>query len=347
MNEQNENVKPVPKRSRRQFIQESSLLVAGGAVASSAMATKIAQSQSVHPYGDDTIRIGLIGAGGRGTGAANEAMNTEGSTKLLAVADLFEDKIQSCLRGLNREHADKLDVPPERQFAGLNSYQHVLACDVDLIILATPPGFRPLHFAAAIDAGKHVFTEKPLAVDAPGVRQLLAANEKAKAKGLAVAVGLQRHHEPRYIETIKRLQDGAIGDISLGRAYWNGEGLWVRPRLANMTEMEYQLRNWYYFNWLCGDHIVEQHIHNIDVINWLKNAYPVSANGQGGREVRKGKEYGQIFDHHFVEFTYADGSKMFSQCRHIKDCWNIVAEFCARNERHREYQRRADQWSRR
>jgi predicted dehydrogenase len=142
-----------------------------------------------------------------------------------------------------------------------------------------------------------------------------------------VAVGLQRRHDPQYIETIARLQDGAIGDILLTRVYWNSGGLWVRPRQPQQTEMEYQMRNWYYFNWLCGDHIVEQHIHNLDVSNWLKGTHPVTANGMGGREVRIDKETGQIFDHHFVEFTYPDGSKMFSQCRHIDGAWSAVTEF--------------------
>jgi predicted dehydrogenase len=154
----------------------------------------------------------------------------------------------------------------------------------------------------------------------------LAANEEVKKKNLAVAVGLQRHHEPKYKETIARLQDGAIGDVILTRAYWNSGGVWTRARKPQQSEMEYQMRNWYYFNWLCGDHIVEQHIHNLDVINWLMNGYPVSAQGQGGRLVRNGADHGEIFDHHFVEFTYANGSKLLSQCRHIPNCWSAVSE---------------------
>ena len=195
-----------------------------------------------------------------------------------------------------------------------------------MVILATPPGFRPLHFEAAVKAGKHVFMEKPVAVDAPGVRRVLEAGKVATKKGLAVGVGLQRRHEVAYKETISRLHDGAIGDIVLARAYWNGGGVWVRPRQEKQTELEYQMRNWYYFNWLCGDHIDEQHIHNLDVINWLMNDFPVSAQGQGGREVRTGLDHGQIFDHHLVEFTYKNGAKLFSQCRHIKRCWNSVSE---------------------
>jgi len=307
--------------SRRDFIRRSSFLMAGGAVAGG-----LSIARSAHAQGSDVIKIGLIGCGGRGTGAAGQAMNTAGPTQLVAMADAFNDRVQQSLRGLSSRYKEKVDVPKERQFSGLDAYKRVLEQDLDLVILATPPGFRPLHFDAAVTAGKYVFMEKPLAVDAPGVRTILAANEEAKKKGLAVAVGLQRRHEDRYKESIKRLQDGQIGDIHLMRAYWNSGGVWVRQRQAGQTEMEYQMRNWYYFNWLCGDHIVEQHIHNLDVINWLKDAYPVSAQGQGGRQVRKGKDHGQIFDHHFVEFTYADGSKLFSQCRHIRDCWRNVSE---------------------
>ncbi len=198
-----------------------------------------------------------------------------------------------------------------------------------------PSGFRPLHFEAAINAGKHVFMEKPVAVDSVGVRKVLAANEIAKTKNLAVAVGLQRHHEPIYIETIKRLQDGAIGRIVATRAYWNNDGVWVRPRQEGQTEMEYQMRNWYYFNWLCGDHINEQHIHNLDVINWLMNGYPVKAQGQGGRQVRTGKDHGEIYDHHFVEFTYekdGESSVLLSQCRHIPNTWSAVSEYAHGSE---------------
>jgi predicted dehydrogenase len=168
--------------------------------------------------------------------------------------------------------------------------------------------------------------EKPVAVDGPGVKRVLAAAEEAKKKNLKVGVGLQRHHQLGYLETMKRLHDGAIGDIIAARCYWNDGGVWVRERLPGMTEMEYQMRNWYYFVWLCGDHIVEQHIHNLDVINWAKNAYPVRCHGMGGRQVRTGKQYGEIYDHHAVEYEYPDGSRMFSQCRHIRGCWSSVSE---------------------
>jgi myo-inositol 2-dehydrogenase / D-chiro-inositol 1-dehydrogenase len=315
------------KTSRREFIRRSSIMVASGAVASG-VATPLNVARAAQAaYGSDTIRIGLIGCGGRGTGAAVQAMNTSGGeVKLLAMADAFSDRVQSSYRAIKSQHPEKVDVPKERQFAGFDAFKQLLDLELDLVILATPPGFRPLHFEAAVNAGKHVFMEKPVAVDAPGVRRVLASTAAAKQKKLAVAVGLQRRHEVAYLETIAKLQEGAIGDIILSRAYWNGAGVWVRPREPQQTELEYQMRNWYYFNWLCGDHIDEQHIHNLDVINWLMNDYPVEANGMGGRQVRTGKEYGEIYDHHFVEFTYANGSKMFSQCRHIPNCWNAVSE---------------------
>lgn len=327
--------------SRREFVKQSSALAAGGAVWASGL-----NLAGAFVGGDDEIKVALIGCGGRGSQAAVQALRTMGKVTLWAMADAFSKRVEESLgkiqRGLEPEEpsdaarlaGSSINVPPERQFGGLDAYQQAIDSGVDLVIHATPPGFRPLHVEAAINAGKHVFTEKPLAVDAPGVRRVLAAGEMAAEKGLAVGVGLQRRHNPAYIETIKRLQDGAIGDILLTRVYWNGGGLWVRTRADfaksyghEPTEMEYQVNNWYYFNWLCGDHIVEQHIHNLDVSNWLKGAHPIVAHGMGGREVRTGNQYGQIFDHHAVEFTYADGSTMLSECRHQDRCWSQVDEY--------------------
>ena len=330
--------------SRRDFVKQSTAVVAGGM----ALATGLNKALAGTPLGDKKIKIALIGCGGRGTQAAAQALSTSGDVTLWAMADAFDKRIEQSLAKLNRtleqnlgEDAkelieEKIQVPLERQFAGLDAYQKAIESGVDLVILATPPGFRPLQFEAAIEAGKHVFTEKPLAVDAPGVRRVIAAGKKADEKGLCVGVGLQRHHHPGYQETVKRLQEGAIGDILLTRVYWNSGPLWVRTRADfyksyghEPTEMEYQVNNWYYFDWLCGDHIVEQHIHNIDVSNWVKQAHPIKAQGMGGRERRTAPEYGQIFDHHAVEFTYPDGSTMLSECRHMDGCWNQVAEFAA------------------
>jgi predicted dehydrogenase len=307
--------------SRREFLKTSSVLTAGTVAAST-----LGIAQSAHAAGDDEIKIALIGCGGRGTGAAEQALSTSGKVKLVALADVFRDRLDGAYNHLSNAKKDLVDVPEERKFTGLDAYQKAIDCGVDMVILTTPPGFRPTHFEAAVNAGKHVFMEKPVATDPAGVRKVLAAAEEAKKKGLGVGVGLQRRHQRNYLETIKRLQDGAIGDIVVARAYWNGQTPWVKPRGPNQTELEYQLRNWYYFVWICGDHIVEQHIHNLDVINWLKGKYPVTANGMGGCQVRKGKDFGETFDHHFVEFTYDDGTKMYSQCRHIPGCWNSVSE---------------------
>jgi myo-inositol 2-dehydrogenase / D-chiro-inositol 1-dehydrogenase len=220
-----------------------------------------------------------------------------------------------------------VDVPQERKFAGIDSYHKAIEAGVDMVLLCGPPGFRPAQFEAAVKAGKHVFMEKPVATDAPGVRRVLAANEEAKKKGLLVAVGHHLRHEDKHREVVKRIHDGAIGELKYMRAYFNSTGVWVRPRQAGQTEMEYQIRNWYYFTWLSGDHIVEQHVHDLDVCNWFKQGTPVEAQGTGGRQVRIGKEYGEIFDHHAVEFTYADGTKLFSYCRHIPNCWNSFSEY--------------------
>jgi len=310
--------------NRRNFVK-SSALAASGMV----MAPMAANASLFNSSVNDEIKIGLVGCGGRGTGAAVQALSTSQNVKLVAMCDAFEDRLESSLENiLKQESLDpkRIDVKKRNRFTGFEGYKNVID-QVDVIILATPPGFRPMHFEYAIDKGKHVFMEKPLATDAPGVRQVLAAAKKAKEKKLNVIVGLQRHYKTSYRELMKRIHDGAIGDIVAAQAYWNSGGVWVRERQAGQTEMEYQMRNWYYFNWLCGDHITEQHIHNIDVINWAKNAYPVRAQGMGGREVRNGKEHGEIFDHHFVEFEYEDGTIMSSQCRHQKGCWNMVSEF--------------------
>ena len=251
--------------------------------------------------------------------------------KLVAMGDVFPDQLDKSHKALLSSFSgtpERVDVAEENKFVGFNAYQQVLDSGIDLIILATPPGFRPIHFEAAVKSGKNVFMEKPVASDPAGVRKVLAANQEAKKKKLAVGVGLQRHHQPHYIEAIQRLRDGAIGKVVSMRCYWNGGGVW-EPRATReqtKSEMEYQMRNWYYYTWLCGDHICEQHIHNLDVCNWFKDDYPAVCYGMGGREVRTDKRYGQIFDHFSVEYVYPDGTQMHSQCRHIRNCWNQVAE---------------------
>src|SRR6266581_5183224 len=316
------------KVNRRTFLKTSSTAAAGGALLGALPVERFALGASP----GDTLRLALIGCGGRGSQAANQALSTSGGVKLVAMADVFKDQLEGSLNNLKKTQKEKVEVNEDTMFIGFDAYKHAIA-SADVVVLATPPGFRPLHFEEAVRQGKHVFMEKPVATDAPGVRRVLAAAEEAKKKNLKVAVGLQRHHHLAYLETLARLHDGAIGDIVAMRCYWNGNTPWVKFRAdlekkygRPLTEMEYQMRNWYYFVWLCGDHICEQHIHNLDVINWVKKGYPVRAHGMGGCEVRKGKDYGEIFDHHCVEFEYEDGTRCFSQCRHINGCWSDVSE---------------------
>jgi myo-inositol 2-dehydrogenase/D-chiro-inositol 1-dehydrogenase len=304
--------------NRREFLKTSAL-VAGGV-----MLNQFAFAGG-HSSTDDTIKIALIGCGDRGTGAAFQALSTKQNIKVVAMADAFQDRLDNSYKVLSDKFKDKVDVPQDRRFVGFDGYQKAIAL-ADVVLLVTPPGFRPTHFEEAIKQGKHVFMEKPVAVDAPGVRKVLAAAELAKQKKLNVVVGLQRRYQANYRETLKRIQDGAIGDVVSGQVYWNSGGVWVKKRQPGQTEMEYQMRNWYYFNWLCGDHIVEQHVHNIDIANWVKNAYPVSIQGTGSRAWRTGKDYGEIYDNHAVELTYADGSVIYSQCRHFEGIANRVDE---------------------
>ena len=321
---------PNHKLDRRTFIKTGSAAAAAATAAASFIASKS------HAAGNDKVKIGLIGCGGRGGGAAGQALNAASNVEIIGVADAFPDNAKNVIGTLKYYAKNKaqVNIPEDQIFHGFDAYKKLLALDIDVVVIATPPGFRPIHFAAAIEAGKHVFMEKPVAVDAPGVQQILKYAKIADEKNLKVGVGLQRHHENSYIETMKRVKDGAIGDIITMRAYWNSGGVWTRGRKSlekkygrKMSEMEYQMRNWYYFNWLCGDHINEQHIHNLDVCNWLKDDFPVEAKAHGGRQVRDGIDHGEIYDHHFVEYTYKDGTKMFSQCRHIQNCWNQVSEF--------------------
>ncbi|MEK7254293.1 MAG: Gfo/Idh/MocA family oxidoreductase, partial [Bacteroidota bacterium] len=227
--------------------------------------------------------------------------------------------------GVEGNLKSRVTVPEEHKFTGFDAYLKAIPL-ADVVILTTPPGFRPMHFEEAVKQGKHIFMEKPVATDAPGIRRVLAAAEMAKKKKLNVVVGLQRHYQTVYRKWVDLMQNDAIGDIVTSHVYWNNDGVWVNERKPGQTEMEYQMRNWYYFNWLCGDHIVEQHIHNLDVSNWVKQNYPVRAQGMGGRQVRVGKDFGEIFDHHFLEFEYADGSRMFSQCRHQPGTMSRVTE---------------------
>jgi predicted dehydrogenase len=321
---ENEKKQTFHDQSRREFMKQSSLLAGG------LFAMPVLSQANYFSGARDTIKIALIGCGGRGTGAATQALSTKENVELVAMADAFPDRLKDSYNNIKealeeKGKADRLKVKEENKFTGFDAYQKAIAL-ADVVILATPPGFRPIHFEEAVKQGKHIFTEKPMATDPAGIKRVLAAAEQARAKKLNVVVGLQRRYQNSYRELYKRTQDGIIGDILSMQVWWNQGALWVKPRKPEYTEMEYQMRNWYYFNWLCGDHIVEQHIHNIDVGNWFMNATPATAVGMGGRAIRTGKEYGEIYDHHYVEYRFDNGVVMNSQCRHWKDSASRVDE---------------------
>jgi predicted dehydrogenase len=328
--------------NRRQFLKDSSLAAVGAATLG-----QLPFVRTAHAAPDDAIRIGLIGCGGRGTGAVADALgaatdvnypqagyHTENikanaitaskNVQIVALADVFPDRLSACREQLQKLN---LNIPAERCFVGFDAYKQLLAVpEINYVILATPPHFRSLHLKAAIEAGKNAFVEKPVAVDGPGVRLVLEAGQLAKQKNLGIVAGTQRRHMRSYRETIKRLQDGAIGEILCGRGYWNGGVIWVVERQSGWSDMEWQLRNWNYFTWLGGDHIVEQHVHNLDVLNWALNAHPVRALALGGRQARPNQNYGHIYDHFAVEYEYANGARMFSQCRQMNGCEGKVEE---------------------
>src|SRR5437762_3486305 len=319
------------KSSRRNFLKQSSVALVGGAVAS-----RFTGLPAVHAAGANLIKVGLIGCGGRGTGAAKDVLSSARGVKLVAMGDVFKDNLDKSFDMLTRvaqsdetirNFGNTVEVPEDRRFTGFNAFEKVLASDINYVILATPPGFRPAHLKASVAAGKHIFTEKPVAVDGPGIRSVLEIAEQAKAKGLAVGAGTQRRHQGGYIETMNRLRDGAIGNIVSARVYWNQGPIWVHPKQAGWSDMEWQMRNWYYFTWLCGDHIVEQHVHNLDVANWaLQNSHPTRCVGLGGRQVRTAPLYGHIYDHFAVDYEYPNGVRVMSMCRQHERVENNISE---------------------
>jgi len=308
--------------SRRQFIKTS-------AAVGSAIALSGGLASRAYAQGSDEIKVALVGSGGRGSGAVNQLFNTKGNVKLVAIADAFKEKSLKTIEGLKKQFPDKVKVTPDTIFEGLDAYKKAIDTDCDLVVIATPPGFKPQQFEYAVNKGKHIFCEKPVAVDAPGVRRFLAAVEESKKKNLMVGIGLQRRHENQYQNIMAEIHGGAIGDIVNQRVYWNGSSIWFRDRSPGWTDMQDQCNNWYHFIWSCGDQICEQHIHNLDVGCWAKNAYPVKANGMGGwgRRLNGDGKESQIYDHTFVEFTFADGSTMHSQGRHLKNSFTSVSEF--------------------
>ncbi len=307
--------------SRRNFVKRTTLATTG------ILSSGLPVGAMANVNGNKKLKIALVGCGGRGTGAIVQALQADENTELIAMADAFQDRVEKSLKAV-QEHFDgvmKIKIKPKNLFSGFDAYKKAIDL-ADVVILTTPPGFRPYHFEYAIENGKHVFMEKPVATDPVGVRKVLDVARVAKEKRLNVVVGLQRHYQKKYIDILNKINNGKIGKITGGQVYWNSSGVWVRERQPDQSEMEYQMRNWYYFNWLCGDHILEQHIHNIDVANWFIGDYPLKAQGMGGRQVRNGKDHGEIFDHHFVEFTYKTGAVISSQCRHQPGCMRRVDE---------------------
>jgi predicted dehydrogenase len=303
---------------RREFIKTT---------AAASLAAAMPRLYGAYAAGSDTMRVGVVGCGGRGTGAAIDCLNAAPGIEVVAMFDLFQDRIDSSLKEIRDKHPDKVKVAPERMFTGFDGYKKLSVLpEVDLIIMAAPPGFRPAHLRAAVEGGKHVFMEKPVAVDPVGVRSVISSAELAAQKGLAIVAGTQRRHQARYLELMKWIHEGAIGELVGGQCYWNQGDLWVKQREPDMSEMEWQCRNWLYFTWLSGDHIVEQHVHNIDVINWAFQSLPVKVMGMGGRQARTGPEFGNIFDHFAVEYEYPNGVRVMSMCRQTKGAAERVEE---------------------
>jgi predicted dehydrogenase len=316
------------QNTRRDFLQQSTTAIAAGSLAGMLSSTRM-----VHAAGNETLKVGLIGCGGRGNGAAGNALSADQNVQLTVMADLFEDRVRAArdqLRvGLESQGAkDKFAVDDDHIFHGFDAYKQVMETDVDVVILATPPHFRPLHLAAAVAAGKHVFCEKPVAVDAPGVRRVLETVQQAKEKNVSIVSGLCWRYDLGVRETVNRIKDGAIGDlIAINTNYLAGT-LWHRGRKPEWSEMEFQLRNWLYFTWLSGDHIVEQHVHSLDKALWLMNdELPARCFGLGGRQVRTDPKWGNIYDHHAVCYEYPNGLKVFAYTRQMSDCFNQVDDF--------------------
>ncbi len=303
--------------TRRSFLKSSAAAAAATAVAAPA----------VHAASGDTLKIALVGCGGRGTGAAVNALQADSNVKLVALCDVFEDRVQKTLAELKDAHPNKVDVSPERCFDGFDGYKAAIdACDV--AVLGTSPGFRPMHLAYAVEKGKHVFMEKPHATDAAGARSVMESARKAKEKGLSIVGGFCYRYDHFKRETVKRIHDKAIGDITAIHTTFLTGPLWVRPSKTNdPKEMEYQMRMWYYFTWLSGDFIVEQAIHNVDKTCWVMNGeMPIAATGLGGRQVRTDPKFGNIWDNFSIVYEYKSGAKVFLQCRQMPGCTSSNAD---------------------
>lgn len=305
--------------SRREFLKAST---AAGAAAFGGLTI----ARSAHAAEDNTIKIALVGCGGRGTGAAANALSTKGPTKLWAVADVFADRQAFSLKNLAQQFPKQVDVPKERQFLGFDAYKKAIdALDAgDVVLLATPPAFRPMHVEYAVQKGRHVFMEKSFGVDSPGARRILRAGEEAAAKNVKIAGGLMSRHYKPLQDAVAKIHEGAIGEVITCWAYREHGPIGFSAKPAGMGELAHQIRNYSSFTWLNGSFLLDWLIHNLDVCCWVKNAWPVSAQGQGGRQVRA--EPDQVFDHYAVEYAFADGTRLFAQGRHIADCWGFFGD---------------------
>lgn len=281
--------------------------------------------KGVFGAGSAQIKVGVMGAGGRGTDACVNALNADPSVVIWAMGDLFPDRLAGSRSNLEKNYGDRVKLG-DRTFTGWGVENKVAATDCDYVILTAPPAFRAAQLRAAVTNGKHVFMEKPVATDAPSIRSIMESSDMAKSKGLNIVAGTQRRHDPAYRECIKRIHDGQMGDVVAMYAYWNQGGLWSVQKTDNMTDMEWQLRNWLYFTWISGDIIVEQHIHNQDVCHWAMGKHPVKAVSLAGRQVRTESVYGHVFDHFATEYEYDNGVKMMSMCRQIDGTASRVSE---------------------
>ena len=305
--------------NRREFLHTSTAAVAAGALTAGL-------ASSVHAAGSDVIRVGLVGCGGRGSGAAAQALTADSQVHITALGDAFSDRLASCRRRLKSKFKDRAPVDESTSFVGFDAYKNVIA-NCDVVLLATPPHFRPEHLKAAIGAGKHVFCEKPVCVDGAGARSVFETVKLAKEKNLSLVSGLcwRYHHTIRA--TFDQVFDGAIGDIQAMSCGYNTNGLWNHDRKPEWSEMEYQLRNWLYYTWASGDFITEQHVHSLDKMTWaMHGAHPIKASATGGRQVRTGAKYGHVYDHFAVEFEYENGVKAFSRCRQQNDTQTDVSD---------------------
>jgi predicted dehydrogenase len=305
--------------SRRDFLTTGTALVGGSVIG------QLGLTSAAHAAGSGVIKIGLVGCGGRGTGAAFQALSAGSDIHLIAMADAFPDRLEKSLDSLKGMLHDsggdaRIDVPPERRFVGIDAYKHVIeACDV--VLLCTPPHFRPAQLKAVVAAGKHVFAEKPVAVDAPGIRSVIDTCRQAEEKRLSVVSGLCYRYDPAKRATFEQLHNGIVGDIVAMQTSYETHGLWNHPRQPSWSDMEWQIRNWLYFTWLSGDFNVEQHVHSLDKTAWaMRDQYPIACSGTGGRQTRTAPEYGNIFDHMAIVYEYENGVKTFSRCRQQDGC---------------------------